>query len=140
MAGRKRHDPVSRAADGRTQHDRIKNKDPDKDYVLVHPDAVDYYSEEMGYEIELSRPDGPRASGRKLADGGEVRSGGHVLMSCSREKRDAWNAELAVQSNEVDKKILKDEGLMADGLRGRILGMRNVYSDDRSAEFRGEER
>lgn len=139
MAGRKRHDPISRAADGRQPHDRIKNKDPNRDYVLVHPDAVDYYEEEMGYVVELARADGPRASGRKLADGGEVRSGGHVLMSCPREKRDAWNAELAVQSFEVEKRILKDEGLMADGLRGRIMGMRNVFSDDRTAEFRGEE-
>jgi hypothetical protein len=140
MAGRKRHDPVSRMADGRRQHDRIKNKDPNKDYVLVHPDAVDYYLEEMGYEIELARPDGPRSSGRKLPDGSEVRSGGHVLMSIAREKREAWDAELAMQSLEVERRILKDEGLMADGLRGRVLGMRNVYSDDRSPEYRGEER
>lgn len=138
MAGRKRHDPVSRAADGRTQHDRIKNKDPNKNYVLVHPDAVDYYVEEMGYDIEVYRPDGPRASGRKLPDGSEIRSGGHVLMSVDKEKREAWDAELSVQSLEIEKRILKDEGLVADGLRGRIMGMRNVYSDDRAPEFREE--
>lgn len=139
MAGRKRHDPVVRAADGRQSHDRIRGKVPGVNYVLVHPDAVDYYIDELGYEIETLRPGGPRSSGRKLPDGTEVRSGGHVLMSCSQEKRDEHDASLAVQSFEVEKRILKDEGLVSDGLRGRILGMRNVYGDDKSPEFQSGE-
>lgn len=139
MAGRKRHDPVSRIADGRQAHDRIRDKDPDRSYVLVAPDAIDYYEEELGYVIEHARPDGPRAMGRKLAEGTEIRSGGHVLMSCPKEDRDAWDTRLARQSFEVEKRILKDEGLYADGLRGRIMGMRNVYREDPSPEFKGEE-
>jgi hypothetical protein len=107
--------------------------------VLVHPDAVDDYLEDLGYVVERARVDGPRAVGRKLTEGSEIRSGGHILMSCPLDQREARDAQLAKQSFEVEKKILKDEGLMADGLRGRIMGMRNVYRDDPTPEFRGEE-
>lgn len=146
MAGRKRHDPVARAADGRQTHDQIRGKDPTRKYCLVHPDAVDTYlslgdniGQNPGFIIEVNRPDGPRSAGRKLPDGSEVRNGGHTLMSCPQDEWDAYQTVLSRQSFEVEARILKDEGLMADGLRGRILGMRNVYGDDRGPEFQSRE-
>lgn len=146
MAGRKRHDPVARAADGRQTHDQIRGKDPTRKYVLVHPSDIDNYlvlgeswGLDIGMTVDTVRPGGPRASGRKIPDGAEVTSGGHVLMSCPLPKWEEYETLMARQSFEVEKRILKDEGLMADGLRGRILGMRNVYGDDRTAEYRAEE-
>lgn len=142
MAGaRKRHDPPSREADGRTQWDEIENKDPDRHYALTDPN--DRFSGTQtylrrGYTVEERRPDGPRVVGEyqpAKADGNEVRSGDLVLVSRPMSVHLAEQARLAKPSEEIEKRILKEEGV-EDGMRGRSgVRFRAMKDDERDSPF-----
>lgn len=125
MAGaRKRHDPPSREADGRTQWDEIGNKDPGRHYVLTDPNdrmsGTQFYLR-RGYEIEHRRADGPTVSGEyqpAKADGDEIRSGDLVLVSRPMSVHEAEQKRQSRPSEEIEKRILKEENV-EDGFRGR---------------------
>lgn len=128
MAGRRRHDPAVRPADGRTSYDKVGGKDPSRHYVLTNPNdpetGTDYYVSELGYEVEKVRPSGPvTGSSRRAADGAPVTSGGMVLVSCSKEEYDARVEEGQTMASQIERRILKEDGLQ-DGLRGRGWEMR----------------
>lgn len=129
MAGRKRHDPVSRDVDGRVSYETILNKDPERHYALVNPNdetGLNYYLA-RGYEVEIKRPDGPRPTLSKVvADGDEHRPGGQVLVSRPMVEHEAEYARLSSISAQIERKILKDENLQ-DGLRGRGVVSRPMW-------------
>lgn len=123
MAGRKRHDPISRPADGYRPIDRVKNLDPNRHYVLTNPNdeevGTPFYTDVLGYEVETVRADGPRAAiGRTVKEGSAVTSLGLVLVSCPKEEKDARDAKGWAMSDAIDRRILKS-GNIEDGLRGR---------------------
>lgn len=123
MAGRKRHDPVSRPADGFRGWDRVKNLDPNRHYVLTNPNDDDtgtaYYVGALGYEIEHERPGGPKSAvGRTVKEGDAVTAGGQVLVSCPLEEKRARDAQGWAFADAMDRRILRD-GNIEDGLRGR---------------------
>lgn len=125
----------------------IKNADPNKHYVWAYKvgEAVGYY-ENLGYEIETVRADGPRATtARKkaAADGQPVEWFGNVLMSLPKESNDdviGHDEMIAGQQAEVDQleaRILSKGGGVdslrgIQGVRGRdgspVLGFENKTS------------
>lgn len=122
MAARRRHDPVSRPADGYVGFDRIDNQDPERRYVLTNPNdagtGTDAYVA-RGWEIELQRPGGPRAAlGRTTKEGDAITSGGQILVSRPRAEVEAEEAIAQSRCDLVDRRILKD-GNIEDGLRGQ---------------------
>jgi hypothetical protein len=86
-----RRDPPRRSAEERGKFG-ILNKDPNRAYAWAYADDHDTgraHYESMGYDVEVYRADGPRpAVGRtdRGAEGTEITSSGHVLMSVSRER------------------------------------------------------
>lgn len=125
MAGRKRHDPVSRPADGRRPIDRISNLDPGRQYVLTNPNdhetGTDLYVGALGFEVETYRQGGPRpAVGRTFTEGDAVTSFGQVLVSRPIEMKIAEDAQGEAISRALDRRMLKD-GNVDDGFRGRGL-------------------
>lgn len=124
MAGRKRHDPVVRAADGRRQYDRIAGKDPSRHYVLTNPNDEDtgtaFYLNDLGYVPEEVRVGGPSSgASRQGALGSKVTAGGQVLVSCPMEEFEAREAEGQSLAGVLESRILKDGGEAKDPLRGR---------------------
>lgn len=122
-AARKRHDPPSREADGRTQWDEIINKDPNRHYALVDPNdrfsGLNRYLM-RGYTIEERRPDGPKVAGewQPQGDGREVRSGDLVLVSRPMSVHEAELKALSKPSEDVERRILKEEGVL-DSFHGQ---------------------
>jgi hypothetical protein len=132
MAGRKRHDPVSRPADGRRPYDRILNMDPGRHYVLTNPNdretGTDYYVGVKGYEVEHQRQGGPRAAiGRTFKEGDEVTVLGQVLVSCPLDQKAEEDAQGEAIARALDRRMLKD-GNVDDGFRGRGV----AYGVDRA--------
>ena len=84
-----RIDPVSRPTDGATP-DTLRNKDPERHYVLANPNDPHYgvdYMAALGYELEYKRPGGPAFPGLNAsADGTSITRLGQVLMSCPMEE------------------------------------------------------
>jgi hypothetical protein len=132
-AARKRHDPISRDADGRSNWDDIVNKDPDRHYALVDPNdrfsGLNSYLR-RGYIVEEHRTDGPKVAGEWQAkgDGNEVRSGDLVLVSRTMAIHEAEQKRLAKPADQIERQILKEENV-DDGLRGRT-GVRFRSLDD----------
>ncbi len=141
MAGRKRHDPAVRSADGRTNYDRVGGKDPSRHYVLTNPNdpemGTDHYVQDLGYEVETKRSGGPTVSAsRRLVDGAPLNQGGLVLVSCPIEEFNARFEEGQERASMLERRILKEDGLQ-DGLRGRGWEMR--VERDRGYTPAGEE-
>lgn len=128
MAGRKRIDPAVRPADGRTGYDRVAGKDAGRHYVLTNPNdeatGTDHYVQELGYEVEKVRPNGPvTGASRRAQDGAPVTSGGLVLVSCPMEEWEARSNDGQERVTQMEKRILRDDALQ-DGLRGRGWDMK----------------
>lgn len=139
MAGRKRLDPVLRAADGRNRYDKIGGKDPNRHYVLTNPNdeqtGTAHYENELGYQVETVRAGGPStAASRNATPGAKVTSGGQVLVSCPLEEFQAREAEGQALSGALERRILKDGGV-EDGMRGRGYEI----SVERDRGYAGEE-
>lgn len=79
---RSRKDPRPRPAFA--DINEVRGGDRDRKYVLCYRPTVDRYLE-IGWEIEVARPGGPRLSGRTVKDGEALEYSGHVLMSMSAE-------------------------------------------------------
>lgn len=129
----KRADIPSRPTDGDLRRDRVKNKDPERDYVFVDPrleqfGVGDYMS--LGYAVEKRRAGGPRPEIEPpdVVDGAEIRQMGTVLMSRSKAVGQREFKAQQDYADEIDKKILKPGGV--DGLRGLsgYIGVRNTSS------------
>lgn len=123
MAGRKRHDPVSRPADGRRPIDRILNMDPGRQYVLTNPNdpetGTDFYVGVKGFEVELQRQGGPRAAvGRTFKEGDAVTSFGQILVSRPIEEKIAEDEQGEAIARALDRRMLKDGNVENDGFRG----------------------
>jgi hypothetical protein len=124
MAGRKRHDPVSRPADGFRPIDRVKNLDPSRHYVLTNPNdeetGTPFYTDILGYEVEHVRTGGPRAAiGKVVTEGNAVTSMGQILVSCPKEEKEARDAQGWAHADTMDRRILRDGNIDGDGMRGR---------------------
>lgn len=94
--GGSRKDPDSRPVDGDINDlMRIVNMDPNRVYCVANPnDEMTglYWMQRQGWEVELSRADGPRIDGVPVAnDGSAVTAfGGQILMSRTREAHEAY--------------------------------------------------
>jgi hypothetical protein len=138
MAARKRIDPVSRPVD-RPSHEFVLNRDPKRHYVWVSATAemfgVNEYTS-LGYDIELTRPGGPRGATGKAVSEGQPVPGFHgtVLMSCPVEDWQDRHDRGQAQVTQVEQKILKPGGV--DGLRGfRSGGGTVAFENETSAAF-----
>lgn len=85
-----RVDPARRHVNGISPWTLIKDRDPDRHYVLAGPPGSDFgpeYYQALGYEIETLRPGGPHFAAGITGKIGEAVTyrGQHVLMSCSME-------------------------------------------------------
>ncbi len=121
MAGRRRFDPVAKAADGRVLADRVSGKSPDRHYALVDPNneetgLSDYLS--RGYEAELKRPGGPVIPGMSGPDGKPLSRRGQVLVSRSMVEHEEEVERGQQLTSALESRILKDGGI-DDGMRGR---------------------
>lgn len=124
------------------QWNKVKGKDPNRHYVLANKALIgvggsDYYVE-LGYLIETQRPDGPKLAGGQTTrkEGDPLEVFGHVLMSCTLERRieiDEYGPD--GQSGQagadlVENKII-DKSRGVDLLRGiGIRGSRTAAGDD----------
>lgn len=133
MSGKnpRRIDAKPRALDGGANFSKVKNRDPDRDYVLVYQGTphdeygVGYY-EGLGYEVEkhAEGPDAVALAGGKTTRGvgDPITFRGHVLMSCSKadkEQRVRWGDDGDTGQQSVDaleKKIVSKKGW--DPMRG----------------------
>lgn len=85
-----RVDPKRRHVQGISPWMTLKNRDPERVYVLAGVPGSEFgpeYFEALGYETEVRRPGGPHfAAGVTGKDGEPITyRGQHVLMSCSME-------------------------------------------------------
>ena len=123
MGRRKRIDPVSRPADGRSAMDIVLNRDPERHYVYANPNDDDTGVEAylgMGYEVETARPDGPRSAVRRtLAEGKAVTVRSQILMSRPLDEHLVEYHEGQAKADMMDRRILKDDIVEQDGLRGQ---------------------
>lgn len=108
---RVRKDPKGRPTDGNQGRARFRGQDPNRHYVLVNAAAEDFgvgYYQDMGYEVELVRDDGPKAVHvgiRKAENGAAIMERGHVLMSCTKERQaeiEQFGPDGESGQNEVD--------------------------------------
>lgn len=137
--GRKRHDPVVKAADGRKPYDRITGKDPSRHYVLTNPNDLEtgtaYYQNELGYEVEQVRPNGPKSSASYQGESGaKVSSGGQILMSCPMEVFESRTSAGQEMAGLLESRILRRGGI-EDAMRGQSfeMGARFERGEDRYA-------
>lgn len=123
---RSRKDPRPRPA--YADINQVRGGDRDRKYVLVYRPTVERYLE-IGYEIEVSRPGGPKLSGRTVKDGEPLEYSGHVLMSMSAEdfadlqqyghKDGGAIAGLGQEhADAVEKAIISQTSARRDALRG----------------------
>lgn len=126
MAGRKRHDPVSRPADGRRPYGEVLNRDPGRQYVWTNPNDEQTGTESYkaaGFEVETRRADGPRAAiGKAIAEGEAITTNGQILVSRPIEEKEAEDAAGWAIADGWDRRILKD-GNVEDRLRGRGVSL-----------------
>lgn len=111
--------PRSRPVDGAIGN-QVRNKDPNRHYVLANPNddycGVSFYLE-LGYEVELTRKDGPKMfAGRTSQEGSQVTFHGQVLMSCPMDEhlerlQAGWD-----RAEAIDRQIKAPGGI--DQLRG----------------------
>ena len=104
----------------------VLNKDPHKHYVWVYKvgDQIGAY-ENRGYDIELTRPDGPRAAIQRKNKSNDlpVEWKDNVLMSIDLELHEEMVARGQAKADLIERRIVDQEGA-ADFSRG--LG-RNRY-------------
>ena len=121
MAGRRRFDPVAKAADGRVLADRVSGKSPDRHYALVDPNdqatgLPSYLA--RGYETELRRSGGPVIPGMIGPEGTPLSKLGMLLVSRSMVDHEAEVEAGQQLTTELENRILKAGGI-DDGMRGR---------------------
>lgn len=120
---RKRHDPPSRAADGRLKADVLVGRDPNRHYVYANPNeesaGLDAYLS-MGYEVEEAREGGVRSAVKRTGKeaSGAVTVRGQVLVSCPITEHEARMQDGWSYADTVDRRILKGGRVQGDGLRG----------------------
>ena len=129
----RRSNMMPRPTDGDLQRDKLKNKDPDRDYVFVDPrleqfGTADYQSK--GYVVETRRAGGvaPVIANNEVAEGSEIRQMGCVLMSRPKAIGKKEYADQQAYADAIDERILKPGGI--DSLRGvtGYTGFRNSSS------------
>lgn len=137
-AGRKRHDPVVRAADGQRSFDRVAGKDPARHYVLTNPNDEEtgtaYYLNQLGYEVEKVRPNGPTSSASyQGTEGGKVTSGGQILVSAPMDRFETRVTDGQEMAGLLEKRILRHGGV-EDAMRGQNfeLGARFERGEQRN--------
>lgn len=133
-----RRDPPPRRIE-RRQDSAITNADPTKKYVWVYKASqfggIGYY-ENMGYEVEYQREDGPMSvsARKKRTEGQPVEFGDAVLMSIDKAIADEDDAAGQLEIDEMEKRILAPGGGVdtlrgIHGIRGRegnaVLGFEN---------------
>lgn len=145
MGRRKRIDPVSRPADGRSRQDIVLNRDPNRHYVYANPNdddtGVEMYKG-LGYEVETTRPDGPRSAvGRTLSEGEAVTVRSQILMSRSLDEHMVDYLDGQAKADMMDRRILKDDIVEQDGLRGQNvrLGIDRAVTSAPVTEFETEQ-
>lgn len=79
---RTRKDPRPRPA--YADVNEVRGGDSTRKYVLCYRPTVERYLE-IGWEVEVARPGGPRLSGKTVKEGEPLEYSGHVLMSMSAE-------------------------------------------------------
>jgi hypothetical protein len=125
--GGKRIDPKPRPTDGTNKWTALANKDPKKFYVWVPLNGLmnrDYY-ESMGYQVEVSRPDGVRTVVGRTTSGVErpIEFRGTVLMSISRAEKDRIDLEGEdggsgqKSVDELERSVVRNK--MFDPMRGQ---------------------
>jgi hypothetical protein len=117
-----RVDPVLRQIDFFSQGIELINPDPSKAYVLAYKgDSIcgrSYY-QALGYEIELHSETGVRLrAGSTGQTGEEMEWMGHVLMSCSKERKAQMDAAGKAWANRIEERIVDRKKGMQDLLRG----------------------
>lgn len=142
MAARKRIDPPSTPADGYRQLDRVDGRDPNRVYVFANPNdpetGVEAYKAE-GYEVERSRPDGPRLfAGNGVATGSEITRKGQILMSAPRQVKEALQVAAWAEADGYDRAILAHGNVEggADPMRGEARYRTRVVSEQTVEEER----
>jgi len=124
----RRRDPKPRHIDGSAPWTRLKNRDPDKHYVLVYAGdgaehGVDYYHS-IGYEVVEQEASGPSlTAGRTTAPGQPVSMRGHILMACTKARHDEILSygpdgdSGQVEADDIERRIVDRES-GRDLLRG----------------------
>lgn len=125
--GRKRHDPVVKAADGRRNYDRIGGKDPARHYVLTNPNDEEtgtaHYVNQLGYVVEHVRAGGPASAASYQGEqGAKVTSGGQILVSAPMDHFETRVSDGQALAGVLEDKILKRGGI-EDALRGQTYEM-----------------
>ena len=122
MAARKRHDPVSKPADGYEAFDQLRNTDPEREYCYVNPNdekgGVEHYRDFQGYELEHKREGGPvQIGGKGVAEGTVITRFGQWLMSRPKSVAALVRAREQASVDAFEKKVLR-HGNIEDGMRG----------------------
>lgn len=120
-----RHDPA--VVEPLRDHSDLANPDPGKKYVWADPNSTHFgvpYFEALGFEVERSRPGGPRARiGRKGKDGDPVLNvHGLALLSIDKTAAklideqgiDGTGGQKSI--DQIEKQMFAPGGI--DGLRG----------------------
>jgi len=136
---RARPDPAPRHIDGSAVWANVDNRDPNREYVLVHrgnPELGIPYYESMGYRVEEYKgPAGVKLrAGQTCKEGEEISNRGMVLMSCTKQRKQ----EIARRgpdgqsgldlADEHERRIIDRERGGIDGLRG-MRDIRAGYFD-----------
>lgn len=137
-----RRDPEPRFTDQGINIWKVVSGDPTRHYVAVYQNSEDYgpeYYEYLGYEVEIAREGGPRfLAGRTAKMGEPVTMRGHVLMSCTGERKaeiDKYGPDGATGLewlDEIDDRILdKKKGFdPGRGLKAPFLSFENETKMD----------
>ena len=144
-----RSDPRPRAVDGVNTGTKLKNRDPDREYVWVYeaPNdvGVDHYLS-LGYDIEKWRPEGVQTISRsdQRHEGDLIKFRGHILMSCTKEQKEELELHGSdgvsgqAEADEIERRIVRKRGLQ-DLLRGiggiqsrdgsAVIGVENITQE-----------
>lgn len=123
----KRVDPKPRPVDGPAGEFSLLNADPERHYVCVNLATNHYgqsYYEEIGYDVEIARPDGPRFrfGGRGAKQGEPMQFQGTILMSCPIERKREIDLYGAFGGSGLSQ-VAETEKLMTGRRAGRsVLG------------------
>jgi hypothetical protein len=127
-----RRDPPPRRVDRTAAWGAIKNSDPTKKYVWVYKASqhggIGYY-ENMGYEVEMQRTDGPFcvAARKGVREGQPVEFMDNVLMSI-----DIAEAQLDYEAGQAEVDELESRIIRASGGVDTLRGIQGVRGRDGS--------
>lgn len=135
-----RVDPVSRRVDGVAGWLDLVNKDPSRHYVFAYDlDSMcgRSYLASLGYKVEKLSETGVRLRNGDTGNVGDpITWRGNVLMSISKEERDAIDHDGKEWANRVERQIVRREDV-DDLLRGiryrqhmRIVNESSALSPD----------